>query len=419
MLMGYAEVDITPCGAVEMIGFNRKDNISRGILKPLLAQVAVWEAEHICCLITVDSIGFRKELTDNLRNVVCRVLGTSTEKVMICFSHCHSAPNPAVEMEYYELVCKRIEESVKDAVRQLHEVCVGCGNAYVDIGVNRRQENGSIDRRAGILKVSNAMKTRETELLILRLTAHCNALKSDNYLISPDFFGEVRSVLKERFNCPIMIIQGAAGNVAPKYFASKETPVDASGANYVRSTSALNDIAQEVLKQSAPIIEKIQLNRDAAIQMYSQHTVLHAQVPTYKAAQEIVVEAKRECGIDGKRWLEEVKVLNDCGIKMQEEDVEIQYFKIGAWCLCGVPYEIMVELALRLEDILKDEFFYFNGYTNGCLSYFPTEEEFDLGGYEVYWSMLIYFSYFNRVFPLARDSANKLLDYVICNVPNE
>lgn len=25
----------------------------------------------------------------------------------------------------------------------------------------------------------------------------------------------------------------------------------------------------------------------------------------------------------------------------------------------------------------------------GCSSYFPTEKEFDLGGYEVYWSLLV------------------------------
>ena len=79
----------------------------------------------------------------------------------------------------------------------------------------------------------------------------------------------------------------------------------------------------------------------------------------------------------------------------------------------------MVEFAIHSEKILKDEFFYFNGYTNGCLSYFPTEEEFDMGGYEVYWSLLIYYSYFNRVFPLMRESATKLLEFVVSNVPKE
>ena len=145
--LGYSEVDITPCGSVEMVGFNRKDNASRGILKPLIAQVTVWETKDIYCLITIDNIGFKKELTDNLRNIVCKTLSTSVDKVMVCFSHCHSAPNADKVTEYYALVCRKIEEAVKDAMKQLHEVFVGCGNAYADIGVNRREGNDRNSRR--------------------------------------------------------------------------------------------------------------------------------------------------------------------------------------------------------------------------------------------------------------------------------
>lgn len=46
---------------------------------------------------------------------------------------------------------------------------------------------------------------------------------------------------------------------------------------------------------------------------------------------------------------------------------------------------------------------------NGCTGYLPTEDEFDEGGYEVYWSMLIYYIYYKRVFPLNRNSAKYLL----------
>ena len=54
--LGYAEADITPAGPTELVGFYREDNRSKGVLKPLLAQAAVWEDEERCCLITIDSI---------------------------------------------------------------------------------------------------------------------------------------------------------------------------------------------------------------------------------------------------------------------------------------------------------------------------------------------------------------------------
>ena len=77
--------------------------------------------------------------------------------------------------------------------------------------------------RVGILKVCDLEK-EEMKRLLLRVTAHCNVLKRDNYLILPDYFWSIRQVLQEKYNCPIMMIQGSAGNVTPKYFDYKETP---------------------------------------------------------------------------------------------------------------------------------------------------------------------------------------------------
>ena len=414
--MGYAEVDITPVKPVETVGSNRKDNISRGVLKSLYAQVTVWEGDELCCLVTIDSLGFKKELSNSLREVLGQELCVSSDKVMLCFSHCHSAPNVDVEKEYYEMVCRKIRMAVVMAREHLCGVCTGYGNAEVAIGVNRRKGSNSLDKRAGILKVCDD-ESEATKLLILRITAHCNSLKRDNYMISPDFFGEIREIFGSYYHCPIMVIQGSAGNIAPKYFQSVETPIDARGDQYVRSENALTDMATEVFNETLPIIEQIDVKKDMVARMHSRNLFLHAEVPTYEKARRIAKESKENCGIDGLKWLEEVKRLNECGIKKQEENVEVQYFRIGDWCLCGVPYELMVEFANSAWENLQNEFFYLNGYTNGCLSYFPTETEFDHGGYEVYWSMLLYYSYFGRVFPLERESASKLLDFVVRNRP--
>ena len=37
--LGYAETDITPNVPLQLVGFNRADNTSKGVLKPLLVQV--------------------------------------------------------------------------------------------------------------------------------------------------------------------------------------------------------------------------------------------------------------------------------------------------------------------------------------------------------------------------------------------
>lgn len=64
MKMGFAEADITPQTPVALIGFNRTDNLSRGILDCLMAQVSIWENNGTCCLVTIDNIGFNKKDAD-------------------------------------------------------------------------------------------------------------------------------------------------------------------------------------------------------------------------------------------------------------------------------------------------------------------------------------------------------------------
>lgn len=410
--LGYAQADITPTEPMELVGFYREDNVSKGIQSPLLAQVAVWESEERCCLVTVDSLGFMKDMTDLLREQVGQRLDVPKDKVMVCFSHTHAAPNAGSEKQYFEKICEKVLMAVEQAMTELKPVSVGYGNVEVNIGVNRRPNGTKIDKRAGFL-LAHDEKEQRNRLLLVRLTAHGNVLKADNYRISPDYFGAVREILQRQYGCPVMVLQGAAGNIAPKYFASENTPVDARGPEFVRTKEALNCMAEEVSEKLAGSIAQMTLTTDSTVRMYSKEMTLCAEVPSLEVAKQIASEATRFCGIDGSEWLAEVNRLRGNGIQRQEEKVEVQYFSVGGWCLCGVPYELMAEFALQGVERTGNEFFYINGYTNGCLSYFPMEEEFDKGGYEVYWSMLIYYKYFHRVFPFERESGQTLLKFMI------
>ncbi len=417
LLFGFAEADITPEGPVVTIGFGRADETSRGVMSGLCAQVAVWRKDDgPCCLAAIDHIGFSRAHADELRDFIGAALGTPRERVMLCFSHTHAGPNDSAEPEWFRMACGRIVRCAKEALGNMRHVRAAWGNAETDIGVNRRAGNEALDRRIGILKLQDA-ETGTPLLLLLRLTAHANVLKADNYLVSPDFFGAVRLALHEKYGCPVMATQGASGNVSPKYFQSRLTPPDAADERYVRSETALSEMAQTVIRDAAPVIDALVPKAGERLEMYVRRIALAADVPTPARAAEIAEEARALCGIDGASWLSEVARLNGAGIREQREEVEAQYLLIGDGCLCGVPNEIMCEFALRASDFLGNGLFHLGGYTNGCTGYFPTEEEFDKGGYEVYWSMLTYYIYFHRVFPFRRDSAAALIRFVVDNAP--
>lgn len=410
MRMGFAEIDITPQAPVTMVGFNRTDNMSRGILDPLSAQVSVWGDEDKCCLVSIDNIGFNKKEANILRDKIGELLNTARDRIMLSFSHTHAAVNVSVEKEYFNMLCCRICEAVKEARASMCKVSVGWSNVQADIGNNRRKHSDKIDRRVGILKICSS-DSNELKLTILRLTAHCNVLKSDNYFISADYFGAVRRAFIEKYHCPIMLIQGSAGNIAPKYYKASYIPIDGQGDDYINCENALDRMAQEVIKNVEQEFDAIGTSAAINVCAYSKYIPMQVKVPSMDEARKIANDALRYCNINGEKWLKEIERLHSSGITAQYEYVEMQYFRVGDWILCGIPNETMAEFAIESERLLENHFFYFNGYTNGCSSYFPTKEEYDLGGYEVYWAILIYFADYGRVYPYNRDA----IDTVISN----
>lgn len=409
---GFSETEITPHTPIQTIGFGVQEPAT-GVERALMAQAAVWRlGETICAVIAIDHIGFAIDHARSLRTRIADLIGAGLEQVMLCFSHTHAAPNDSAEPEYSEWVDERVLDAVRRAMNGMLPVRAAWGCADVEIGVNRRM-GAALDRRAGILKVVDA-KTGANAFALLRLTAHGNALKADNRLISPDWIGAARDWISKKLHCPVMIAQGASGNVAPKYFCSKLNPPDADdiSGRFVRTDDALSEMARAVWKGVGRVFDGIQAREVRTLRMHSARKAFLARVPEMPRAREIAEEAHRAAEIDGARWLREVARLNAEGVKEQYETVEMQFFQLDEGALIGVANEIMCELALEVAKKAGKTVF-LGGYTNGSAGYLPTAEEYDRGGYEVFWSMLEYFMYYPRVMPLERDSAETIVEMAL------
>jgi len=282
---GYSKKDITPSKPMQTIGFGRRDETSRGILQQLSAQITVWQAGgKNYCLAAIDHIGFSVAHSDELREKIGKIISAERENVMLCFSHTHSAPNDSIETEYFASVSDRILNGVKEAFADMTEVKAAWGNAEADIGINRRNDCLSLDKRIGVLKVTDS-NTEKLKFILLRVTAHANVLKGDNYLISPDYFGAARYLAEQRFSCPVILTQGASGNVAPKYFKSAVNPPDACDGRFIRSETALNDMAEEIYRGVNKVINNIIPREINYFDTYSEKIELYADVPTYERAE--------------------------------------------------------------------------------------------------------------------------------------
>lgn len=190
--VAFSQVDITPNFQVELIGCNRKDNRSQGVLHPLYAQTLLFQNNSgIFCLITIDNLGLTTLLADNLRRRVAKQLQTELSHVMLNFSHTHSAPDPssfALNGElYFNYMCERILKCVDDAKENYTPCKAGWAVTNTYIGENRREGCTVVDNRLGALKLVESKSGRHIAV-IFRVTAHANVLMRDNCRISSDYF---------------------------------------------------------------------------------------------------------------------------------------------------------------------------------------------------------------------------------------
>ena len=422
---GYAEEDITPDWPVELVGFSRVDNTSKGVRHKLIAQVLLCRAnDGDCCLVAIDSIGFTVELSNRLRDLIAEELSSSRDRAMVCFSHTHAAPDAGIDPKYYSLVCDRVLAAVKRAQRDMGQLNAAWAIAKSDIGINRRGDDAVVDKRLAVLELADELD--RPRVLLLRVTAHANVVSSDNYEISPDYFGTTRDLLEDKFGCKVIMVQGASGDIRPKYQqdnaeylevrafeASCRQYTQTEREHYFRqSQEALAKMAHSILQSVSGVLAEMRPVPVYRLTMFSKRHVFFADVPDMQRALRIANEARKAAGIDGRDWLREVERLNQNQVNAQKAEIEFQFFVLNAGCLCGIANEAMCEIALDIEQRTNDPLLLFGGYVNGIDSYLPTAKEYDKGGYEVLWSNLIYFRYHGRVMPLNIDTAEAVAQFV-------
>lgn len=396
----FAEVEITPNFPVTLVG--GIPVTSQKVLHPLMSQVLLmkWK-EKLTCLITIDNLGLTVNLANEIRQATASQLGITEEEVMLCFSHTHNAPQPTAEAlngeRYFAFMLGRIGQGVAQALTNLKLSKVSWGLAESKIGVNRREGCSVVDNRLGVLKIA----TDQLSVVVIRLAAHPNSLISMSGMITSDYIHFVRQQLAAYFDCPVMIVQGAAGNIKVKGTDTIKggtlQDAEAVATAIINSLSAITDKLTEVSK----------------FQLFSKELSFISEVPDLATSQKIAFDAQKECGIDGSRWLEECQHLRKSGVEQQVTCREVQFLRINDGWFCGVPDELFCESALAVMRKTSNPLFFLNGYTNGCTGYLATEKEWLVGGYEVLYSYLVFFPFHGHVMPFRRETADQLVEFIV------
>lgn len=419
--VGVCKVDITPPIGIDFVGYYRETGINN-IEECIYGTVFVFEKDEMkTVFISIDNIGMLVEDTNMIRERVASRLHVPFERITVVYTHTHSGPetvgdHPLVK-SYKTILVNNVVHGAVTANNNLKLCEVGWGVTTGDIGVNRRERtsdgrakmgtkiDGVVDKRIGMLAIRDA-ETKELSGILVFCTAHPNVLKGDSDELSADYPGMTREILEQIVNCPVIIVQGAAGNVNAKYRGSSE---------------ALKQMAYLLSGHVLTMLPTVTYSPIVNLRTVSSMLQMKLKdIPEIDEIRSMAQLAEEQWGVNTDEWLTIVLEKFEQGIRQLSINLEVQLFQVNDGMFSGVPMEPFSETALEVKENLQNELAFFGGYTNGYIGYLPTKEEFAYGGYEVELSPVVYGPITNLLMPPEETTAELIVKKVtsLCNKVN-
>ncbi|EJQ41950.1 hypothetical protein IEE_04440 [Bacillus cereus BAG5X1-1] len=411
--IGVCKVDITPPVGIDFVGYYRETGINN-IEERIYGTIFVFEKDEMkTVFISIDNIGMIVDDTNIIRERVASELHVPVERITVVYTHTHSGPetvgdDPLVQ-SYKTILVNNVVQGAVTANNNLKLCEVGWGVTTGDIGVNRRERTsdgkvkmgtnieGIVDKRIGVLTMRNA-ETEELVGIVVFCTAHPNVLKGDSDVLSADYPGMTREILEKIVNCPVVIVQGAAGNVNAKYRGSREALKQMA---YTLSGHVLTMLP---IVTYSPIVNLRTISSTMQMRL--------KDLPEIDEIRRMARSAERQWGVNTDEWLTIVLEKYKQGIRQLSIDLEIQLFQINDGIFSGIPMEPFSETALEMKESLQNELAFFGGYTNGYIGYLPTKEEYAYGGYEVELNPVVYGPVTNLLMPPEENTAELIVQRV-------
>ncbi|WP_025150227.1 neutral/alkaline non-lysosomal ceramidase N-terminal domain-containing protein [Bacillus sp. H1a] len=412
--IGVCKVDITPPLGIDFIGYHRETGINN-IEERIYGTIFVFEKDEVkTVFISIDNIGMLVEDTNIIRERVASELHVSFEQITVVYTHTHSGPetvgdHPLIK-SYKTILLNNVVQGAVTANNNMRSCEVGWGVTTGDIGVNRRERtsdgkakmgtniDGIVDKRIGVLAMRDA-ESKELSGIVVFCTAHPNVLKGDSDALSADYPGMTREILEEILNCPVIIVQGAAGNVNAKYRGSKEALKQMA---YVLSGHVLMMLPTVTY---SPIVNLRTISSTMQMKL--------KDIPEIEEIKRMARLAEKQWGVNTDEWLTIVLNKYKQDIRQLSIDLEVQLFQINDGMFSGIPMEPFSETALEMKESFQNELVFFGGYTNGYIGYLPTSEELIYGGYEVELNPVVYGPVTNLLMPPEENTAELVVKRVM------
>jgi hypothetical protein len=393
MRAGAAEVRLELPLGIPMMGYGARTGRASDEHDPLHVRALLLEGGGRVLLVQLEVCLLAVPQAEALADRIARATGLDRSEVWIAATHTHSGPETgAAESlagaplpDWVGPIHDAAEAAARAALHAVVPARAGLAVGSVEIGRNRREAGGALDREVVVLRV-DATEPRGGGPLAVAFVhgTHPTVLGHENLAWSADWPGAAAARIREAFPSTVpLFLLGAHGDVDPRTRGIQDLAVSGQsvGAGFEACTTLGREVGDVVLAAA----ERATLREDFAVEPRSARVALAIHGGVDAAAAERALEAReadaaRALGLDPGEPLRVSHALaleseRTAGLSPEERrerlarvrlfvrdrtaarvaggrhpEVEVRLLRLGEALWLGLPAEATAELGLAWKS---------------------------------------------------------------------
>lgn len=404
--IGFAKENISPQENVPLSGSANRGT-SSGMLDYLFATcMAISDADGNTALIFGMDIQNAYSPTPGWRTAVSRATNIPEDRIMLCFTHTHSAPNtgsddPAIA-RYNSYVSQKMVKAAKAAVEDLSPAQASvasiktenmnfvrryimndgslCGDNWGSSASGYKCHETEVDNELQIIRF-----TRESgkDVIMANFQTHSNYTISQT-AVSSDVAGAFRDALEKESGVNVIYLNGASGNINPKSRIAEENVVN----SHKEWGQKMAEYAMKAMENLEPVAVSELKSQQVVIDVPVNHAFDHlydqaAAINDYFKSTGDRGTADKMCADAGISSVYHADSIVANAKRGQTMTMELNVYSIGDIAFTFAPVEMFDTNGMFIKANSPFNMTFICGYANYCQGYLPSKLAYENIGYEV------------------------------------
>lgn len=373
---------------VVLAGFAARTKLSDGIHLGLRTYcLTITDGNQKVCIISNDLMEISPSIDSEVRKAISERSGLDMDHILMHNIHTHSAPRtggscsePGGSNYTYRTraLATIIDNAVKTITAESEYVPFYLETAKGEgwINMNRCEPEGPVARDLYAARIVG--KDGKPICAFINFACHPVCMGPGSYLLSSDYSGVARTIIKDKWGCEVFQFSGAQGNMDPIGGPQKVSHATRIGCQLAECLERLE--FKKAKKDNLLKFTTGEAKLPFLIDEVTPEAVKAHTLQLIKMAQETNFPRFAD---DAKGWEKEILARFEKGPVENKLTFHLEAVNIDGVILFFTQGEPFCEYQMATRKAFPKETIFFAGYTNGQSSYLPSEHAYEVRkGYE-------------------------------------